>query len=36
MNQLYKFAPDVGADYVQSVIKRQKTHCVKAVVKTRK
>ena len=29
MNQLYQFAPDVGADYVQRVIKRQKTHCVK-------
>lgn len=36
MNQLYRFTPDVGADYVQSVIKKQETHCVKVVVKTRK
>ena len=34
MNLLYRFAQDVGADYVQSAIKKQETHCVKAVVKT--
>ena len=36
MNLLYQFAPNVGADYVQSVIKRQKNTLCKSCRKDKK